>query len=85
MVRDSAIYERALADPEAFWAGFASELDWIAPWKRVLEGEGPDARWFVGGRLNVSVNVLDLHILGARRNKAARIWEGEPGDLRTWT
>jgi acetyl-CoA synthetase len=85
VVKDSTVYERALADPEAFWASFASELEWLSPWKSVLEGEGPNARWFTGGQINVSVNCLDRHIRGARRNKAALIWEGEPGDLRTWT
>jgi acetyl-CoA synthetase len=84
-VADPEVYERAAADPEAFWSGFASELTWSEPWKKVLEGEGPDARWFVGGRINASVNCVDRHIDGPTRNKAALIWEGEPGDQRTWT
>jgi acetyl-CoA synthetase len=82
---DPGVYERAAADPEAFWAAFAAELDWIEPWFRVLDWQPPHARWFVGGRLNVSVNCLDRHVRTARRNKAALIWEGEPGDRRTLT
>ncbi|HKQ62129.1 MAG TPA: acetate--CoA ligase [Candidatus Polarisedimenticolaceae bacterium] len=84
-VRDPGIYARAAADPAAFWAGLAGELSWSAPWRQVLSGEGPDARWFVGGRINASVNCLDRHVAGGRRNQAALIWEGEPGDRRTWT
>ena len=64
---------------------FARELDWIEPWTRVLEWKPPYAKWFVGGKLNVSVNCLDRHVRTARRNKAAIIWEGEPGDRRTLT
>ena len=84
-VTDPAIYARAAADPEAFWAGFARELDWIAPWTSVLEWNPPHARWFSGGKLNISANCLDRHVKTARRNKAAFIWEGEPGDRRTLT
>jgi acetyl-CoA synthetase len=82
---DPAVYARAAADPEAFWAGFANELEWITPFTRVLEWASPDAKWFGGGRLNVSANCLDRHVRTARRNKAAIIWEGEPGDRRTLT
>jgi acetyl-CoA synthetase len=84
-VTDRAVYERAAADPEAFWATWASELEWMRPWDAVLEWHPPDAKWFVGGRLNASVNCVDRHVRGARRNKAALIWEGEPGDRRTLT
>jgi len=82
---DPGIYDRAAADPEAFWAGFAQQLDWITPYTRVLEWNSPDAKWFGGGRLNVSANCLDRHVKTARRNKAAIVWEGEPGDRRTLT
>ena len=86
IVRDAAAYEEAERDPEAFWARFASELEWSRPWSRVLDwSDPPHAKWFVGGRINVSVNCIDRHIRGARRNKAALIWEGEPGDRRTLT
>ncbi len=84
-VSDPAIYAQAAADPEAFWAGFAAELDWMAPWTQVLDWQPPHARWFVDGKLNVSANCLDRHVAGGRRNKAAFIWEGEPGDRRTLT
>jgi len=84
-VRDESIYEEAAKDPEAFWARFAKELEWIRPWDKVLDWQPPHAKWFVGGKLNISVNCLDRHVRGARRNKAALIWEGEPGDQRTLT
>ncbi|HEX7025514.1 MAG TPA: acetate--CoA ligase, partial [Gemmatimonadales bacterium] len=78
-------YRRAADDRLAFWDAEARTLDWSAPWSAVLEWTPPHARWFVGGRLNVSVNCLDRHLAGPRRNKAALIWEGEPGDRRTIT
>ena len=84
-VADPSVYGRAERDPQAFWASFALELQWQKPWDTVLEGRGPDARWFVGGKINASINCLDRHVRGPRRNKAALIWEGEPGDRRTWT
>jgi acetyl-CoA synthetase len=84
-VRDASVYERAERDPEAFWAEFASELEWSTPWTTVLEWRPPHAKWFVGGTLNASVNCVDRHVRTARRNKAALIWEGEPGDRRTLT
>jgi len=82
---DPAIYERAAADPEAFWAEWARKLDWFEPWQTVLEWKAPHAKWFVGGKLNAAYNCLDRHLSDARRNKAALIWEGEPGDARTYT
>jgi len=84
-VRDPGVYERADRDFEEFWAGFARELEWQRPWDQVLDWQPPHARWFVGGRINISVNCLDRHARTARRNKAALIWEGEPGDRRTLT
>jgi acetyl-CoA synthetase len=84
-ISDPGIYARAKADPEAFWANFARELEWIAPWSTVLDWNPPNAKWFVGGKLNVSANCLDRHARTWRRNKAAFIWEGEPGDRRTLT
>ncbi len=84
-VLDPSIYEQAARDPEAFWASMARELEWMKPWDRVLDWQTPYAKWFVGGTLNASVNCLDRHVRGARRNKAAIIWEGEPGDRRTLT
>ncbi|HXE81629.1 MAG TPA: acetate--CoA ligase [Vicinamibacterales bacterium] len=84
-INDPAIYERADRDPEAFWAEFAAELEWQRPWSKVLEWNPPHAKWFVGGRINASVNCLDRHVRTARRNKAAILWEGEPGERRTLT
>ncbi len=84
-INDEGVYARADKDPEAFWAAFASELEWFTPWTRVLEWKPPHAKWFIGGTINASVNCVDRHVRGARRNKAALIWEGEPGDRRTLT
>jgi acetyl-CoA synthetase len=85
VVSDPSIYDRAAANPEAFWEGFARELEWIRPWDEVVRWKAPDAEWFVGGKLNASVNCVDRHAHSARRNRAAIIWEGEPGDRRTLT
>jgi acetyl-CoA synthetase len=82
---DPEIYERAAKDPEGFWAEQAKNLDWFKPWNRVLEWNAPWAKWFVGGKLNVTYNCVDRHARSARRNKAAIIWEGEPGDSRVLT
>ena len=79
------IYDKANLDYEKFWAEQARELEWIKPWKKVLDWKPPHSEWFVGGKLNVAVNCIDRHVRGARRNKAALIWEGEPGDRRTLT
>jgi acetyl-CoA synthetase len=85
VVRDDSIYAEAARDPEAFWAKQAGELEWSRPWDTVLDWQPPHAKWFVGGTINASVNCLDRHVRGPRRNKAALIWEGEPGDRRTLT
>src|SRR6266851_2918656 len=85
VVRDESIYAEADRDPEAFWAKLAGELEWSTPWDTVLDWQPPHAKWFVGGKINASVNCLDRHVRGPRRNKAALIWEGEPGDRRTLT
>jgi acetyl-CoA synthetase len=79
------LYQEAKDDPEAFWAKIAQELHWFKPWDRVLEWKLPFAKWFLGGELNVSYNCLDRHVATWRKNKAAIIWEGEPGDSRTLT
>jgi acetyl-CoA synthetase len=84
-VTSAEVYATAAADPEAFWSTFAHELEWMTPWRTVVEWKSPHAKWFVGGQLNVSANCLDRHVRTARRNKAAIIWEGEPGDKRTLT
>ncbi|HET7552783.1 MAG TPA: acetate--CoA ligase [Gemmatimonadaceae bacterium] len=84
-VSSTDIYERAAKDPEKFWAEQAGELEWSKPWSKVLDWNPPWVKWFEGGKLNASVNCLDRHVRTARRNKAALIWEGEPGDKRTLT
>jgi len=84
-VVDPWIYERAAADPESFWAGFAQQLYWKKPWDTVLEWNPPYAKWFVGGKTNACVNCVDRHIHSPRRNKAALIWEGENYETRTLT
>ena len=84
-ISDPEVYARAASDPEGFWSEFARELEWIRPWDQVLRWQPPHAQWFVGGKLNASANCLDRHVRTARRNKAAIIWEGEPGDRRTLT
>ncbi len=83
-INDPAIWDKAAADPEAFWAGWARELHWQKPWETVLEWNAPYAKWFVGGKLNAAYNCLDRH-LETRGDKTAIIWEGEPGDTRTLT
>ena len=84
-VRSDAMFVEADRDPQAYWARMAAELEWSAPWSQVLEWSPPHARWFVDGKINVSTNCIDRHVRSAARNKAAIIWEGEPGDRRTLT
>jgi acetyl-CoA synthetase len=76
---------KAAADPEAFWSDIARELHWFKPWDKVLEWDSPWAKWFVGGQINISYNCLDRHVATFRKNKAAIIWESEPGEVRTLT
>jgi acetyl-CoA synthetase len=80
-----AMYRQSVEQPEKFWADAAGELEWFAPWTKVLEGEAQHAKWFVGGKLNLSHNCVDRHALGARRDKVALLWEGEPGEVRKIT
>ncbi|MBO9998875.1 MAG: acetate--CoA ligase [Cyanobacteria bacterium SID2] len=81
-----ALYDRAAKDPEGFWGELAErELDWFEKWDKVLDWQPPVAKWFVNGKLNISHNCLDRHLTTWRKNKAALIWEGEPGDSRTLT
>jgi len=79
------LYAEAAADPETFWAEQADELSWFRKWDTVLEWSEPFAKWFVGGKINISYNCLDRHLTTWRRNKAAIIWEGEPGEIKTIT
>jgi acetyl-CoA synthetase len=85
MVAYEALARRAAEDPDGFWADQARELAWFEPWRQVLAWDPPDARWFVGGKLNAAYNCLDRHLDGPRRNKAALMFEGEPGDTRVLT
>ena len=76
---------KAEADPDSYWAERACELHWFKRWERVLDWQPPFARWFVGGTTNIAWNCLDRHLTTWRRNKAAIVWEGEPGDSRVLT
>ena len=76
------MWQRAKDDPAGFWGDMAANLDWFKKWDKVIDGAMPDTKWFVGGKINVSYNCLDRHLLGPNKNKAAIIWEGEPGDTR---
>ena len=76
------LYARSIADPESFWEEAAKELHWFAPWTRVLDWNLPWAKWFVGGKINISYNCLDRHVLNGKRDKTAILWEGEPGEVR---
>jgi acetyl-CoA synthetase len=84
-VRDESVYARASADREGYWAVWARQLEWIRPWDRVLAWTPPHAQWFVGGKLNASANCLDRHVRGGKKDTAALIWEGEPGEVRRIT
>jgi acetyl-CoA synthetase len=84
-VRSAALYREARRNPVRFWERQAKELRWLKPWRKALEWKLPYAKWFIGGKLNVSDNCLDRHVEGPRRNKAAILWEGEPGDSRVLT
>ncbi len=84
-ITDPEVYERARTDLEGFWAEQAAKLDWMEPWTQVLDrSNAPFFKWFIGGKLNVSVNCLDRH-LAERGDKVAFHWEGEPGDITTLT
>ncbi|MEZ4402654.1 MAG: acetate--CoA ligase [Kofleriaceae bacterium] len=85
MAAYDALVARARANPDEFWADVARELTWATPWQQVLDWQLPDARWFVGATTNVSVNCLDRHLTGPRKNKAALVFEGEPGDTKVYT
>ena len=79
------LYAEAAADPTAFWAKQAEDLHWFRKWDTVLTWNEPFAKWFVGGKINISYNCLDRHLTTSRRDKTAFIWEGEPGEQRSLT
>jgi len=76
------VYARSIADPEGFWADAARQLHWFEPWTKVLDWDLPWAKWFVGGKINISYNCLDRHVQNGKRDKTAILWEGEPGEIR---
>ena len=79
------MYQQSVDHPETFWGQIAKELHWFKPWTQVLEWKPPHAQWFLGGKTNLSYNCLDRHLDSPRAEKRAIIWEGEPGDVRTFT
>ncbi|MEO6964581.1 MAG: acetate--CoA ligase [Acidobacteriaceae bacterium] len=80
-----SLYRRSIEDPEEFWAAAANELHWFEPWTKVLEWNEPWAKWFVGGKMNLAYNCLDLQVERGRGDKTAILWEGESGEIRTFT
>src|SRR5271168_4586356 len=82
MAQYEALWNRAKDDPEGFWGEHAQVLSWDKTWDKVLDWQPPFAKWFVGGQLNAAYNCVDRHCVGPTKNKAAIIWEGEPGDRR---
>jgi acetyl-CoA synthetase len=81
-----SVYRHAMQDTEAFWAERAATLEWYQPWEKVLDSSGaPFFKWFVGGKTNIAMNALDRHVKTWRKNKLALIWEGEPGDKKTFS
>ena len=79
------LYKESIDNPDKFWGNVAKELHWFKPWNAVLEWDCPWAKWFVGGEMNLSYNCLDFQVAKGRGNKTAIIWEGEPGEIRTYT
>src|SRR5687767_16032432 len=80
-LQDPGVYERAADDPEAWWASWAEKLDWIEPWSEILDwSDPPHAKWFVGGKLNVSANCLDRHVAARHGDRVAFYWEAEDAD-----
>src|ERR1041384_8591388 len=85
MAQYERMYRESVRDPEKFWGRAAEELEWFKKWRRVVRWKPPFAQWFVGGKTNICHNCLDRHLETPRKNKAALIWEGEPGEVRTLT
>jgi acetyl-CoA synthetase len=79
------LYDDSIKNPEKFWAKIAAELVWFKRWSRVLSWNYPFAKWFIGGKTNISYNCLDRNLSSGKRTKAAIVWEGEPGDQRVLT
>ncbi|MBT8045053.1 MAG: acetate--CoA ligase [Verrucomicrobiae bacterium] len=85
MAQYKRLHKESVEKPHIFWAREAKELHWDKKWGKVLDWKAPYAKWFVGGKTNICVNCVDRHVSDGRGNKAALIWEGEPGDKRTLT
>jgi acetyl-CoA synthetase len=86
LLKDPEVYERAMNDPQAWWAAQAEELDWFQKWSRVLDDDDPPFyKWFTGGSLNVSYNSLDRHVIAGRGERVAFHWRGEEGEERDIT
>jgi acetyl-CoA synthetase len=79
------LYRRSVENPEEFWAAAASELHWFEPWTQALEWNEPWAKWFVGGKMNLAYNCLDLQVERGRGGKTAILWESESGEVRKYT
>ena len=84
-IKDKSIYRKAVKNPQAFWEHQAESLTWFKKWNKILDWKLPFAQWFVGGKINACYNCVDRHINSVIRNKAAIMWEGEPGDNRVLT
>ncbi len=80
-----ALYDKASRDLEGFWEEIAHNFTWVKSWDVVLEGQAPNARWFVGGQLNITTNCLDRHVMGKRADKTALLWVGEDGEERSYS
>ena len=85
VVRNDELYKRSQEDYEGYWENEAKELTWFTPWDKVLDWNPPHAKWFTRGKINICYNCLDRHLETPRRNKAAIIWEGEDGEVKTFT
>lgn len=85
MAQYKRMHQESIEKPHIFWAREAKELSWQKKWSKVLDWKAPYAKWFIGGKLNVCENCVDRHLTEGRANKAAIIWEGEPGESRTLT
>ncbi len=85
MAQYKKMHAESLKNPDKFFGREAKELTWSKPFTKVLDWKCPNAKWFTGGKLNVSENCLDRHLNSPRKTKAALIWEGEPGEKRVYT
>ena len=80
-----AMYDQSIQDPETFWGDIAGNLHWHASWSRVLDWQEPHAQWFVGAQTNIAYNALDRQVDAGLGDKRAIVWEGEDGEVRTYT